>query len=75
MQATANDGTTVITGGMTVNEVSNRFPQTLPVFHAAGIDSCCGGAKPIAKVAESHGLDLDALLRLLNETAGLPEQR
>ncbi|HSU17599.1 DUF542 domain-containing protein [Longimicrobium sp.] len=59
--------TTTITPDTTVNDASTRFPATLRVFSAWGIDACCGGAKPLAEVAERHGFDLDALLADLHE--------
>ncbi len=61
--------TMTITPETTVNEAAAQFPATLRVFGARGIDSCCGGAKPIAEVAERHGLDLDELLAELREAA------
>jgi regulator of cell morphogenesis and NO signaling len=61
--------TATITPETTVNEASTQFPATLRVFADWGIDSCCGGAKPLAFVAERHGLDLDALLADLRKAA------
>ena len=61
--------TATITAETTVNEAATHFPATLRVFGAWGIDACCGGAKPMAEVAERHGLDLDALLAELREAA------
>jgi regulator of cell morphogenesis and NO signaling len=62
--------TTGITPETTVNEAAARFPATLRIFSAHGIDSCCGGAKPLAEVAQRHGLELDDLLDQLREVAG-----
>ena len=61
--------TTGITPETTVNEAAARFPATLRVFSALGIDSCCGGAKPLAEVAARHGLELHDLLTQLREAA------
>jgi iron-sulfur cluster repair protein YtfE (RIC family) len=47
---------------MQVNEVIQQFPETLRVFHAVGIDSCCGGALVVQQAAERHGLDMEALI-------------
>ena len=61
--------TATLTPETTVNEAAARFPATLRVFGAHGIDSCCGGARPLAEVAERHGLDLDELLAELRAAA------
>lgn len=58
-----------ITADMTVNETVQRYPDTLPHFAALGIDTCCGGAKPIQEAARRHGADPDQLLARLNEAA------
>ncbi|MHB0962872.1 MAG: DUF542 domain-containing protein [Gemmatimonadaceae bacterium] len=57
---------TTIAATMTLNEISLAAPQTLEVFARHGLDSCCGGAKPLALVCEKHGLDLEALLAELH---------
>jgi iron-sulfur cluster repair protein YtfE (RIC family) len=53
----------------TVNEVIAAFPATVAVFKSHGVDACCGGALPLATVAEKHRLDLDGLLASLAEAA------
>jgi iron-sulfur cluster repair protein YtfE (RIC family) len=60
---------TPITAETTVNEAVQRHPSTLPLFDALGIDSCCGGAKPIEEAARRHGADPDEFLARLNEAA------
>lgn len=52
---------------MTLNEIVSRHPTALPIFHKHGMDTCCGGAKPLAEVAQRHGLDLEGLMRELRE--------
>ena len=51
---------------MTVNEIVQRYPKSLPVFKAFGIDTCCGGAQPLGVVLVKHRLEdahvLEALL-------------
>lgn len=59
-----------LTPELQVNEIIHRFPGTLPVFHAAGIDSCCGGALPVGEAARRHGLDADQLMADLRSAAG-----
>lgn len=56
-----------VTQGETVNELVARAPQLLPVLQRFGIDTCCGGALPLATVAGHHDLDLDQLLATLRE--------
>jgi iron-sulfur cluster repair protein YtfE (RIC family) len=50
---------------MTVNEVINVAPAAVEVFKRFGIDSCCGGARPIREAAELHGADPTALCTAL----------
>ena len=49
----------------TVNDLIARFPETVTVFNAFGIDACCGGAVPVREAAARDGADLDALLDAL----------
>jgi iron-sulfur cluster repair protein YtfE (RIC family) len=58
-----------ITAGMAINDVIQRYPWTLPVFHRLDVDSCCGGARTIATMAQEHGLDLDEVLAELEQAA------
>ena len=52
---------TVLDCTQTVNETLRRFPATVTVFKAYGIDSCCGGALPVSEAAQRHGVDPDDL--------------
>lgn len=56
------DGSTV-----TVNDAIRLYPQTVAVFNAFGIDSCCGGAETIRAAALRDGADPDALELSLNQ--------
>ena len=64
--------TTALDPQMTVNEIITRQPAAVAVFSSYGIDSCCGGAKPLAEVALRHDLDLDALLEALRTAEATP---
>jgi regulator of cell morphogenesis and NO signaling len=55
----------------TVNDVIARFPATVAVFNAFGIDACCGGAVPVEEAARRDGADLTRLLDALR-SAGVP---
>ncbi len=58
-----------ITGDMVINEVIQRYPWTLPVFHSLEVDSCCGGARTIEAMAKEHGLNLEGVLAELEAAA------
>ena len=56
---------TTIDCSQTVNEIVSRHPETLAVFTAWGIDSCCGGRHPVEAVVQRHQLDGEALCNAL----------
>jgi len=51
----------VLAGGSTVNELVQAVPAALPVLHAFGIDTCCGGDLPLEEAARRHGIDLEEI--------------
>lgn len=53
----------------TINEVVERFPSTLPMLSAIGVDTCCGGAHTLATAAAHKKLDLEVFLRELDAVA------
>ena len=56
-----------ITRNMVINEVIRKYPQTIRVFNEYKVDSCCGGGAPIETTAKRDGVDVEKLLRALNE--------
>ena len=50
-----------------VNEMVARHPETMPVFNRFGLDTCCGGGAPIAEAARRDGVELDDLVKALEE--------
>ncbi len=60
---------TPVTGDLTLNDIAAAVPRALEVFASHGLDSCCGGAKPLALVCEKHHLDLDAVLQEIRALA------
>jgi regulator of cell morphogenesis and NO signaling len=63
------DTTIAIDAEDTLNAIVARYPETLPVLQAFGLDTCCGGALPLRTAAEHHDLDLGALLAALRAVA------
>jgi regulator of cell morphogenesis and NO signaling len=59
-----------ITRDMVINDVIKRYPQTIRVFNEYKVDSCCGGGAPIETTAKRDGIDVEGLLKALNEAAG-----
>lgn len=55
-----------ITKDMVINDVIKRHPQTIAVFNAYRVDSCCGGGRSIEATASADGVDVDALVAALN---------
>lgn len=60
---------TVITKQDVINDVIKRYPGTIAVFNQYRVDSCCGGGQSIEKTATRDGVNVEALLRALNEAA------
>jgi iron-sulfur cluster repair protein YtfE (RIC family) len=60
-----------IPADLTVNEAIRRYPATVAVFNAFGIDACCGGAAPLAEAAVRDGADPDALVRAVRAAAAV----
>ncbi|MDQ8153365.1 MAG: DUF542 domain-containing protein [Gemmatimonadota bacterium] len=52
----------LLTATMTLNEILLAEPRAVAVFARYGMDSCCGGVKPLTLVCEKHGLDLATVL-------------
>lgn len=51
----------------TVNEMIRDYPETLRVLHRYGIDSCCGGDKPVRTAATAHQISVEKIAGELNE--------
>ncbi len=64
-----------ITREMTIAEVVQKYPQTVPVFLAHGL-MCFGCAiarfENIEQGAMAHGIDVDALIKDLNAAVAEP---
>lgn len=63
-------GITSIDCTETVNAIVAKHPETLGVFNAFGIDTCCGGGKRVEDVVERHGIHAPTLCAALLEAIG-----
>jgi hybrid cluster-associated redox disulfide protein len=65
-----------ITADMTIGEVLKKYPESLKVFLSHGL-MCVGCAvarfENIRQGATAHGINVDALIKDLNEVAGQSE--
>jgi len=59
-----------ITRDMVINDVIKKHPQTIKVFNDYKVDSCCGGGASIETTAKRDGIDVEGLLKALNEAVG-----
>ena len=64
----------IITKDMIVNDIVNKYPQTNEIFTKYGVDTCCGGIQSIEKTAAACNVNLDEVLKTLNEAIPEPEQ-
>ena len=55
---------------MIINDVINKYPQTIKVFNDYKVDSCCGGGAPIETTAKRDGIDVEGQLKALNGATG-----
>ncbi|MFO7168019.1 MAG: DUF542 domain-containing protein [Chloroflexota bacterium] len=64
--------TTIFDAQETLNAIVARAPWALEVLAGFGLDTCCGGALPLAEAAERHGIDPQQILAALRERAEAP---
>lgn len=61
----------------TIGQVVDEHPETVPVFLQHGL-SCCGCAiarfESVEQGARAHGVDVDALIRDLNQVVSRPAE-
>jgi len=55
---------------MTVNQVLQEYPATMPVFNQYRVDACCGGAVRLDVAAAAAGISVEDLLAALRAAAG-----
>lgn len=63
-------GEEMITKDMVINDVVKMYPETLAIFSKFKVDSCCGGGQSIENTACADAVNVEALVRALNESLG-----
>lgn len=53
----------------TVQELVHSRPETAVIFRSYGIDTCCGGMRPLTEAAKEAGIDEAKLLQALEEVS------
>ena len=56
-----------ITKEMIINDIVNKYPETMKVLNDFKVDSCCGGGQSIAVTAALGNTDIPALIEALNK--------
>lgn len=57
-----------ISATTTVREVAFELPYSTRVFEKLKIDYCCGGEKLLGEACANAGVEVDSLLRMLEES-------
>lgn len=64
-----------LSSAMTVNELLQRHPHTLPTLHALGVHTCCGGGLPLSEAASKAGISEELLLHRVTAAIAAEAER
>jgi len=64
----------MINSETTVREVALQMPESTRLFESLKIDYCCGGNQPLAAACTSAGIDVDSVMKILDEMTGSNSQ-
>lgn len=57
----------------TVDALMARYPATMSVFNAFGVDTCCGAHRTVREAAAEDGADGSKLVAALNSAIAEPQ--
>lgn len=57
----------------TVAEIASAIPASVRVFQRHGIDFCCGGKTPLARVCQERGVSYEEVVRAIEASARAPQ--
>ena len=46
----------------TIRDLTDRYPETMAVLSAHGLDLCCGGGHRLGEALALHGIDQESIL-------------
>jgi len=69
-----NSLTREIDATLSINDIVRRYPASLSILTARGIDTCCGGDIPLSIAAADANLDLSALLDEMKAVLFTPDE-
>lgn len=56
----------------TVDALMARYPATMSVFNAFGVDTCCGAGRTVREAAAEDGTDESKLVEALQQAIAEP---
>lgn len=56
-----------ITKEITVQKILDKYPQSIQIFAALNIDSCCGAQQTIEEGCTGAGKNVEAVVQMLKE--------
>lgn len=56
-----------ITEEMIINDIVNKYPETMKVLNDFKVDSCCGGGQSIGATAAVGNVNVHQLIEALNQ--------
>jgi regulator of cell morphogenesis and NO signaling len=62
------------TATQTVRQLAVERPNATRIFEKLRIDYCCSGSRPLAEACAAAGVDVETVVRLLEESAEAPAQ-
>lgn len=57
----------------TIHEISLLWPEVVPILHARGIDTCCGGMHSLQEAVTAHGQVLAEVVEELQAAGADPD--
>jgi regulator of cell morphogenesis and NO signaling len=63
----------IIDASWTVNDVIEKFPDSIAILNSLGVDSCCGGHLTLSEAAAESMIEVETLLTELTRGTRQPQ--